>query len=43
MTCSTQYLAQGQFGAVIIPLPEIGEWLGTADAGELSWMAASYG
>ncbi|GFZ46638.1 hypothetical protein JCM24511_03858 [Saitozyma sp. JCM 24511] len=43
VTCSTQYLAQGQFGAVIIPLPEIGEWLGTADAGELSWMAASYG
>jgi hypothetical protein len=43
VTCSTQYLAQGQFGAVIIPLPEIGEWLGTEDAGELSWMAASYG
>ncbi|RSH83828.1 hypothetical protein EHS25_005443 [Saitozyma podzolica] len=43
VSCSTQYLAQGQFGAVIIPLPEIGEWLGTKDAGELSWMAASYG
>lgn len=40
---STQVLSQGQFGMVIVPLYAIGEWLGTTDPGQLSWMAASNG
>ena len=43
VTVSAQLLAQGQFGMVIIPLSEIGVWLGTDDPGELSWIAASFG
>ncbi|WWC59375.1 uncharacterized protein I303_101927 [Kwoniella dejecticola CBS 10117] len=43
ITCATQLLAQGQFGMVLIPLNDLGPWLGTDDAGQMSWMAASYG
>lgn len=43
LCCSAQLLAQAQFGMVLVPLDEIGRWLGTTDAGELSWMVASYG
>lgn len=42
-TCSAQLIAQGQFGMVLIPLYEIGAWLGTQEQGQLGWMAASYG
>lgn len=42
-TCSAQLIAQGQFGMVMIPLYEIGAWLGTQNQGQLGWMAASYG
>jgi len=40
---AAQFLAQGQFGMVVMPLQEIGRHLGTTEPGELSWMAASYG
>ncbi|WWD00461.1 hypothetical protein V866_007376 [Kwoniella sp. B9012] len=43
ITCATQLIAQGQFGMLIIPLNDLGPWLGTEDAGQMSWMAASYG
>ncbi|WWC67828.1 uncharacterized protein I206_101745 [Kwoniella pini CBS 10737] len=43
ITCATQLLAQGQFGMVLITLNDLGLWLGTEDAGQLSWMAAGYG
>ena len=43
ITCSAQFLGQAQFGMVVIPLIEIGEYLGTTSPGELSWMAASNG
>ncbi|WVW78590.1 hypothetical protein I302_100546 [Kwoniella bestiolae CBS 10118] len=43
ITCATQLIAQGQFGMLIIPLNDLGPWLGTDDAGQMSWMAASYG
>ncbi|WRT64885.1 uncharacterized protein IL334_001821 [Kwoniella shivajii] len=43
ITCATQLIAQGQFGMLIIPLNDLGPWLGTDNAGEMSWMAASYG
>ena len=42
-TCSAQLIAQGQFGMVVVPLYEVGEWLGTEEQGQLGWMAASYG
>ncbi|OCF37435.1 hypothetical protein I316_00556 [Kwoniella heveanensis BCC8398] len=42
-TCATQLITQAQVGLVMIPLNNIGPWLGTDDAGEMSWMAASYG
>ena len=42
-TCSAQLIAQGQFGMVVIPLYEVGRWLGTEEQGQLGWMAASYG
>ena len=42
-TCSAQFLAQGQFGMVVLPLTDIGNYLGATSPGELSWMAASYG
>ncbi|WVF69910.1 hypothetical protein IAT40_004694 [Kwoniella sp. CBS 6097] len=41
--CATQLITQAQVGLVMIPLNDIGPWLGTDDAGEMSWMAASYG
>jgi hypothetical protein len=43
LCCSAQLLAQAQLGMVLVPLEEIGRSLGTIDAGELSWMVASYG
>ena len=43
VACSTQLMSTAQLGMVVIPLPDIGDWLGTANAGELSWMSASYG
>ena len=43
ITCAAQFIAQCQFGMVIIPLTEIGDYLGVTSAGELSWMTASYG
>lgn len=43
VTCSAQLVAQAQFGMVMMPLYEIGAWLGTDDQGQLGWMAASYG
>ncbi|ORX34485.1 hypothetical protein BD324DRAFT_154298 [Kockovaella imperatae] len=43
VTCSAQLIAQGQFGMVMIPLKEIGDYLRVESAGELSWMTASYG
>ena len=43
VTCSAQFLGQAQFGMVVIPLIEIGQYLGTTSPGELSWMAASNG
>ena len=42
-TCSAQLIAQGQFGMVVVPLYEVGRWLGTEEQGQLGWMAASYG
>ena len=43
VTCSAQLVAQAQFGMVMIPLYEVGRWLGTEEQGQLGWMAASYG
>ncbi|WVQ97952.1 hypothetical protein IAU59_005072 [Kwoniella sp. CBS 9459] len=42
-TCATQLITQAQVGLVMVPLNDIGPWLGTDDAGQMSWMAASYG
>lgn len=42
-TCSAQLITQGQFGMVVIPLYEVGAWLGTEEQGQLGWIVASYG
>ena len=41
--CSAQLIAQGQFGMVLIPIYQIGAWLGTQEQGELGWMTAANG
>lgn len=41
--CATQLIVQGQLGLTMIPLHYIGDYLGTAENGQLSWMVASYG
>ncbi|KAE8538309.1 hypothetical protein D1P53_005651 [Cryptococcus gattii VGV] len=41
--CATQLIVQGQLGLTMIPLHYIGDYLGTTENGQLSWMVASYG